>query len=245
MKSSILMYHSLDESGSVVSVSPAQFEDQAAQLASGPRPVVTLDRVRQTPGAIAITFDDGMCSFADVALPILERYRLPATVFIVSDRVGLANHWQPDSWSIPSLPLMSLHQIRALPPHLVTIGAHSATHPDLTRLSMDRVRSEVAAGRASIEDMIGRPIDSFAYPFGRFNRSVREIVSQHFVRACGTRLAQVGDGGDPFDLPRIDAYYLRAKGRFEAFLQDGSSTYLAGRRMLHGIRALAITAGFR
>ena len=79
-RAAILTYHSLDESGSVISTHPKNFERQMEALASGPARVVPLTEVLEHPAAVAITFDDGFANFADHAVPVLERLSLAATV---------------------------------------------------------------------------------------------------------------------------------------------------------------------
>src|SRR5580693_5435107 len=134
-RSAILTYHSLDDSGSVISIPPALFRGQMEFLAESGIPVVPLDQVMQRPGSVAITFDDGFRNFADEALPVLERHRFPATVFVVSRYCGGMNNWPSQSAAkVPCLPLLSWAQLRDFP-DLIAVGAHTATHPDLTRLA--------------------------------------------------------------------------------------------------------------
>ena len=88
VRSAILTYHSLDESGSVISMPPALFRAQMECLAESPSKVVPLAEICDRPGAVAITFDDGFANFAEYAAPVLERLSLPATVFVVSGFCG-------------------------------------------------------------------------------------------------------------------------------------------------------------
>jgi len=67
----VLTYHSLDNSGSVISLSPGLFRDQMQQLADAGVPVVPLPMVDSVSGAVAITFDDGYQNFLEHALPVL------------------------------------------------------------------------------------------------------------------------------------------------------------------------------
>src|SRR5271157_5964061 len=129
-RSAILTYHSLDDSGSVISIQPALFRRHMEFLAESGVPVVPLDQVLGRPGSVAITFDDGFRNFADWALPVLDRHQLPATIFIVSQYCGQMNDWPSQSGAgVPRLPLLSWGELAALPA-LVSVGAHTATHPD-------------------------------------------------------------------------------------------------------------------
>jgi peptidoglycan/xylan/chitin deacetylase (PgdA/CDA1 family) len=96
------------------------------------------------------------------------------------------------------------------------IGAHTLTHPDLTRLPPDRVRQEILESKARIEDGIGAPVSSFAYPFGRFDDRSVAVVTEHFCCACSDFLGVATRRSNPFLLPRVDAYYLRSRFAFTA-----------------------------
>ena len=86
--SAILAYHSIDESGSVISVAPSIFRGQMQSIVDSGIPVVPLPRILDSPGSIAITFDDGYRNFMEHALPALSEFSLPATVFIVTGLCG-------------------------------------------------------------------------------------------------------------------------------------------------------------
>src|SRR5215813_12064633 len=92
-RSAIFTYHSLDHTGSVISVRPDDFRRQMEALAASSVKVVALPQIRKHPDAVAITFDDGFGNFTEHALPVLERLRLPATVFVISGYCGGRNNW--------------------------------------------------------------------------------------------------------------------------------------------------------
>ena len=232
--SSILMYHSLDDSGSVISVSPERFRAQMAWLARSGAPVVPLERVRETPGAVALTFDDAFRNFHEHALPVLAEHGFPATVFVVSGRCGGANDWaQPPG--IPQLPLMNWSEAAEAAAAGVTVGAHTATHPRLSEVDEAALEREMGACRTAIEDRIGRAVDTFAYPYGNLTERVRRAAARHFRLACGTRLAFVAADSDALELPRLDVYYLR-NDWFEALNRPAGVAYVAARRWVRGLR---------
>src|SRR5690348_2083040 len=104
-RSAVLTYHSLDNSRSVISLPPAVFRDQMEALAGSGTPVVPLSEIHNRPGAVSITFDDGFANIADHALPILQRFSFPATVFVVGGHCGGYNDWPSQPPGIPRLPL--------------------------------------------------------------------------------------------------------------------------------------------
>jgi peptidoglycan/xylan/chitin deacetylase (PgdA/CDA1 family) len=235
---SILMYHSLDDTGSVISISPGLFRAQMKWLAASRARVVPLAEIRDTPGAVALTFDDGFRNFYEHALPVLEEFRFPATVFVVSGYCGTWNHWRQTVGGIPRLDLMSWSELEAAAAAGVTLGAHTESHPRLNGLEEKALDRELISCRAAIEDHTGRLADTFAYPYGEVNRRVRDAVGRRFRLACGVRLAFVAPDSDALDLPRLDVYYLRNRRWFEALGQAGGAAYITARRWIRELRPL-------
>lgn len=88
---------------------------------------------------------------------------------------------------------------------LVAIGAHSVSHPFLSALAPAEQRTEIARSRADLEDAVGQPITTFAYPHGDHAPATRALVRENgFVAACTTRPASVTRADDPYALPRCD-----------------------------------------
>jgi peptidoglycan/xylan/chitin deacetylase (PgdA/CDA1 family) len=236
-RSAILTFHSLDNSGSVLSTPPARFRDQMRWLMDSGIRVAPLAEMPNISGTIALTFDDGFRNFHQHALAILEKYRLPATVFIVTGYCGRRNRWPGQNPASPELELMSWTELRELDAQGIELGAHTVNHPNLTRMTEKQVASELRDCKSAIEDQIGKLVRSFAYPYGAHNPAVRQLVRQQFEIACGTTLRFAGLESDPLDLPRIDAYYVRRMGRFETLMTRQGERYIAMRRLLRRIRA--------
>jgi peptidoglycan/xylan/chitin deacetylase (PgdA/CDA1 family) len=227
---SILTYHSLDDTGSVISISPGLFRAQMEWLAASQARVVPLAEIRSTPGAVALTFDDGFHNFYEHALPVLVEHRFPATVFVVSGHCGASNRWLQTVGGVPRLELMTWSELEAAAAAGVTLGSHTATHPHLSRLEATALERELVSSRAAIEDRTGRLVDTFAYPYGDVNKQVRHAVGRHFRLACGTSLAYVSPDSDVLELPRVDVYYVRSQRWFEALGQVGGAVYITARR---------------
>ena len=235
-RSTILMYHSLDDTGSAISIAPDLFRAQMSWLAGTSARVVPLSEIRRTPGAVSLTFDDGFCNFYEHALPVLTRHGFPATVFVVSGRPGGWNDWPQPVAGIPRLELMSWSQIEAAASAGVTLGAHTATHPRISALGERALERELAGCRAALEDRTGRPADTFAYPYGDVSPGARRAVGRWFRLACGTRLNFVSPDSDALELPRIDVYYLRDRRWFEALGHPDGAAYIAARRWIREMR---------
>ncbi len=87
---------------------------------------------------------------------------------------------------------------------LVEIGAHTVTHPLLSALPPASQRVEILASKAWCEALAGRPVTSFAYPFGNYTaETVAAVRDAGFARACSTEADLVRSGADPFELPRV------------------------------------------
>ena len=234
-RSVILTYHSLDDSESVISIPPALFRRQMEFLAASGIPVVPLDQALHRPGSIAITFDDGFCNLLDHAVPVLERLRLPATIFVVSEYCGRNNNWPSQPHGVPDLPLLSWDKLSALPP-LISLGAHTMTHPDLRRLSAEECERELCVCQGQIEQHLGRPVRCLAYPYGASSPQVRSLADRHFELAVGTSLRFLSTRSSRLDLPRIDAYYLRGWFSLERLFTESGSLYIGFRSLLRDVR---------
>jgi peptidoglycan/xylan/chitin deacetylase (PgdA/CDA1 family) len=114
-------------------------------------------------------------------------------------------------------------QLREMAAAGIEIGSHTVTHPILTRVPADRLRRELEESRGRLEDMLGRPVTSFCYPNGAYDRIVRDAVER-----AGYRLAVTSDYGlndptsDPLALRRIHneeedlPHFLQSTSGFEA-----------------------------
>jgi len=217
----ILAYHSIDDSGSPISVAPATFRRHIEWLASGRVRVVSLEeivRLNDAVDAVALTFDDAFGNFADIAWPRLREYSLPATLFVVTGHVGGTNAWGGRSDArVPTLPLLDWMALGRLAEQGARIGAHTRTHPHLTQLGRPALMEELAGAAETIRREIGRMPEDFAYPYGDTSPAVAAAAGQVYRRAVTTELRALSSGDDPLGLPRIDCFYLQAAGRLESW----------------------------
>jgi len=231
----ILMYHIVDEPRSArearFCVTPQQFDSQMRILGEeGYRPVsleqvvdCLIDRRPILPNAVAVTFDDGFSATCAHALAVLQAYSIPATVFAVSQRLGRANEWMYER-GFPRRTIMSPAQMRGLDAAGVTIGSHTASHPRLTELSPNEVARELDESKQVLQDMLGKPVHYFAYPYGLYNATVRDAVEASGYRAaCSTRAGFNRQGEDPFTLRRIDVFGGDALWQFKQKLRFGTN----------------------
>jgi len=239
----VLTFHAIDDLPSVISISPQVFRWGISQLYRHGYQALALveavDIIRRGESfpqrSFVITFDDGYQSVYENAFPVLQRYGLSATVFLT---IGIKKDTQLGD-RLPSLEnrtMLSWNEIREMHRYGMDFGAHTLTHPDLTRLADFQLESEIYDSKINIEDALGSPICSFAYPYGRYNRRCREIVQQHFTCACSARLGLVNFHNDIFALKRVDAYYLRTDRLFGIMLTWFFPWYLRVRNLPRRLR---------
>jgi peptidoglycan/xylan/chitin deacetylase (PgdA/CDA1 family) len=235
----ILTYHSVDETGSVISIDERTFRRHAHWLASGRVQVVALDALPALPDdedAIAITFDDGLATFGRIAAPILRDHDLPATLFVVSDAVGSDNVWRGQrDRGIPIFPLLDWDALGRLAAGGGAIGAHTCTHLNLASADPDTAAQEIVASKSRLASELGVDVTTFAYPYGAVCAAARDVVAREFRYGVTTRLAVLSPDDDPARLPRLDSYYLRAPGSLEAW---GTTRFRMRMGLLAGARSV-------
>ncbi len=241
---SILTYHSLDTTGSVISVHPEIFADHMACLHTMGYRAACLrdvaqhfrDFTRWPDHTVAVTFDDGYENVHRYALPTLARHGFTATAFLVTGHIGGQNDWEAPPPKLGVQTVLNWQQVAELSQAGWEIGAHTHTHPDLRTLTAQQVEGEVVRCRGELEDRLGVTVDSFAYPYGYTSEDAALIVAREFEVACLTEL-RTATSEDFHSLPRIDAYYLRAPDRLKRLLNGRLDRYVTIRRWGRRLRA--------
>ena len=220
----ILMYHAIGVRGEAASrfiVPEQRLRRQLRSLARGRRPVLGLAELadhlqagRLPPaGAVAITLDDGFADNAMLAAPLLRRFGFPATVFVVSDRVGASADWD-GAGELAGRPLLDWPGIEELAAGGLEVGAHSRTHPRLPELAPEEAADEIVGSRDAVSARLGLPVRSFCYPYGRTSSGVvRTVAGAGFACACGVDRGLNYPGTPLHELRRVpvdgDASMLR------------------------------------
>lgn len=184
------------------------------------------------PGVL-LTFDDGFANNLHQALPVLEKHGAPGLFFVTLQHVHDPRDWLPpvrramaEIWDDPAdvpepvardlFDGLSTGELTRLADHpLATVGAHSVSHPFLDRLDDTELERELAESRGGLTEIIGRPVDLFAYPTGAYDERVsRATASAGYRAAFADR--PVGVGCPAYEIPRVGLYdadpaYLAAK----------------------------------
>lgn len=241
---SILTYHSIDDSGSVISISPTLFARQMGMLAKKGYTVLALSdaatRLRSGSDiperSVVLTFDDGYRNVYTEAFPVLQRHGFTATVFLIAEYCGGFNDWPGHESPVGRRPLLRWTEIEEMYRHGIEFGAHTLTHPTLTGLPRAAAEREIVQSQAALQDRLGAPVDTFAYPYGRFNGQHRETARHHFLCACSTRLGRATASSDMHALPRIDIFYLKSPLLFRRLFHPLLAPYLRFRQFLRDLR---------
>ncbi|AKF07178.1 polysaccharide deacetylase family protein [Sandaracinus amylolyticus] len=147
-------------------VAPEEFEVQMAWLASeglavSQEDVIEFVRGRRAlpDGAVLVTIDDGCISTLEIALPIMQKHRIPGVAFISTELVGAGYLGLPERY-------MTWDEIRSCAKAGMTIGSHSHAHKSLGQMSIDDARAQIRRSKETLERELDQSVKSFAYPFG-------------------------------------------------------------------------------
>jgi peptidoglycan/xylan/chitin deacetylase (PgdA/CDA1 family) len=223
----VFAYHDVREDGNGYHVTPAQLRAHLELArAAGLRFVdvaTVVDRLQQgrpVDGLAAVTFDDALLGVGKHAMAILDDVDVTATIFVVTDRLGVG----PDWWDNAQRTLSAAELTIMADSSRFSFGSHTRSHPSLPSLQAVALADELEGSRTCLEDLLGRSVDLLAYPSGHHDARVRAAARQGGYRAGFTFLnGRAVAGDDLFRFPRLTmgghhhrlrlAYHLgRSKG---------------------------------
>lgn len=196
----VLAYHGVNDEPERYSISPAAFEEQMKYLAEEGYTAISLKVLseymvigRKLPGKpVVITFDDGYEDNLLTALPIMEKYGMRATVFVIPGAVGQPGY-------------LSWEQIRTLHSRGTEIGSHTLSHVALTEITQTEKEREAAESKAVIERETGGRVEFLAYPYGKFDPVMFEVLQKSgYVGACSGIAGRNRPGDNLYSLKRVN-----------------------------------------
>lgn len=203
----ILMYHYVrivtdpkDKLGIDLSVPPDMFDQQMKLLVDKGFTTITLDDFvnswkTSTPlpqKSIILTFDDGYDDFYTAAFPILKKYNIKATTYVVTGFLDKLHY----------LTKSQLKELSQSP--LITIASHTLTHADLKTLTGKKLHDEIFESKAWLENFTGHTIDHFAYPFGRYlDATIQETKKAGYLTATTTHFGNTHTEKDQLTTTRV------------------------------------------
>lgn len=198
------MYHSITEEvqpGNRLQVSKETFRRQMHFLKKHNYKVIPLERLadlikekKRIPNkTVIITFDDGYKNNYLYAFPILKKYNLYATIFLIVNEIDRLKQDR-----------LSWEEIKQMQDSgLISFGSHTLDHPFLTELSSEEeLRRQIFDSKRILEERLAKPVYAFAYPAGRFNGKVKNLVKE-----AGYKLAVTTNPGKRF--PNDDIFALK------------------------------------
>lgn len=228
----ILMYHSISynlfgksHQYYQINTSPGIFSQQMRALHEAGYKTVdpwscvdgTLES-RQNEKLVAITFDDGYRDFYHDAFPALRRFGFSATIYLATSRIKKA----PEIYE--GAEYLSWNEVREMHTNGIRFGSHTVTHPDLRSLGPDEIDYELGCSKEIIENELGAPITSFAYPYAfpeedtRFVHYLHDVLeNQGYESNVTTILGTAHAKSNRYSLPRLpvnswdDPLFFRTK----------------------------------
>ncbi len=171
---------------------------------------------------VAITFDDGFADFYERAFPVLAQYQMMATMYVVSD-------WTRDQrYSRNGKEFLTWTEIREMHQHGIRFGSHTVSHPTLYSLDASKLEIEIRRSKERIEDGLGKPVQSFAYPYAfpeqdrEYTKKVRELLEANgYQNGVTTILGTANCKSDSYLLPRLPVNSYDDLPLFKAKLEGG------------------------
>lgn len=216
MKIPVLAYHKIDLPTADVKIrgaytAPRRFEKQVAYLkrhgfefysATG-LVSLFLENGQIPANAICLTFDDGWKDNYINAFPILKKYGVPATIFLVPSCIGRTTD-QVTAAGEGSREHLAAADIREMSAHGIEFGSHSMNHKLFDRITPDEIDNEVFESKAYIENLIQHECRTFAYPAGFFNDHAKASIKDAGYLAAFSTLYGREDSVDLFELNRTE-----------------------------------------
>jgi peptidoglycan/xylan/chitin deacetylase (PgdA/CDA1 family) len=183
-------------------VSPQSFDRQMGFLRNNGYHVISLDEyVRENTqrkkfphNTVVITFDDGYADNYTNAYPILKKYHIPATIFLISDYVG------------KSPELLNWDQVKEMNAYGIDFESHTRHHVYLPSQTKAQIKDEIAGSKQAIEEHLGKPVYYIAYPTGGFSEEIKAITALAGYKAALT----TNRGYDRFDIDLYELSRIRA-----------------------------------
>lgn len=244
----MLMYHAVTP-GKIRpnwpwAVSMQQFCDQLDFLAAGGYATPTMGELvaepkKWTGRTAVITFDDGYVDNL-TACEELQKRGMRATWFIVTGSIGELPKWPADGR--PAGRLLNATELREMQACGMEIGSHTVNHVRLTETDGACLAQELSDSKATLEDLLGIPVSSFAYPYGAWDARCADAVKQAgYSAACITRTGWALRDSNPYLLRRLTIFNTDTASTLARKLYFGGHNIrwrdLAGyalRRLRHG-----------
>ena len=212
----VLNYHKIDNMHISLSVKPEDFERQMKYLAEHNFHSITpqelyaalVDGAELPENPVLITFDDGYMDNYTNAYPILKKYGLKATMFVIT---GFLDRAQPGYFTWGQAAEMEASG-------LINIESHTVTHTSLTDLTEEQVKMELERSKNDIERRLGKQVDFLAYPTGTYNLHIAALVKEAGYKGAFTvKYGNVDRASNVFAIERVPVFHT--ENTYRSFLE--------------------------
>jgi peptidoglycan/xylan/chitin deacetylase (PgdA/CDA1 family) len=199
----VLLYHAVPSTatdGNPLSVPCEQFAAHVDAIADSGRTPVAVGEIAAAlrgerslaENAVAITFDDGYDD-TPAAVELLRTRGLRASVYVTAGQIDTGAMIRRDQL-----------ELLARQPESIELGAHTLTHPPLDELEPQEIEQEIRGSKLALEQLIGRSVETFAYPYGAYDARVRAaVIDAGFGSAAAVKNALSHPGDDPWAIARF------------------------------------------
>lgn len=153
---------------------------------------------------ISLTFDDGFADNFWYAFPLLKKYKIPATIFLIAGFVGkdlIFNRYRDKEKDR----FLKWEEVKEMIDSDIDFGSHSLTHPHLTEIDDNKAWEEIYNSKVMIEEKLGKKVDFFCYPYGEFDERIVSMVKKAGYKGAVVTLRKKLKNGR-FTLPRTGIY---------------------------------------
>ena len=212
----VLNYHKIDNMHISLSVKPEDFERQMKYLTEHNFHSITpqelyaalVDGAELPENPVLITFDDGYMDNYTNAYPILKKYGLKATIFVIT---GFLDRTQPGYFTWGQAAEMEASG-------LINIESHTVTHTSLTDLTEEQVKMELERSKNDIERRLGKQVDFLAYPTGTYNLHIAALVKEAGYKGAFTvKYGNVDRASNVFAIERVPVFHT--ENTYRSFLE--------------------------
>jgi peptidoglycan/xylan/chitin deacetylase (PgdA/CDA1 family) len=232
----ILMYHSISQTQNSkfrpFTVPPFLFAAQMRYLAvAGYTPITVTQFIQamsdpdeqELPARpVILTFDDGFADFFLNAFPILQQYQFTATLYVTTAFIEGTSRWLQREGE-GTRPMISSKELRHIHYYGIECGGHTHSHPQLDTLTLDKARQEILQCKDILEQLLGRRVSSFAYPFGYTSPAVQDLVREAgYTSACAVRHRMTTYKTDHFTLTRFMVTNTTTPDEFRSLLNGNA-----------------------
>ena len=199
VKVPVLMYHAVSDNMWGINelfVSPSSMDEQLAYLVENGYDAIwfeDLAHVEDYDKPVILTFDDGYDDNYTELLPLLQKYNVKATVFVIGNAAGMTHK-------------MTAEQIREMADSgLVSIQSHGYTHDDMDVMGEDTLEFELGESKRVITRLTGRIPYVLCYPTGKYSDLTLEVGARHYLFGIKMVGGLYNTSDDPFLVSR---YYI-------------------------------------